>query len=120
MNPVLGSAISRMSAPGIPWNPRIEKPPNPSPLSKSSASRAASGRLMCCQVPGRSMNFRSTIWTPRSAANSSTSAADVTPAAGALWDDSIWVKVSPPLGDDGLLDEEDLGVLGQRPQIVGH
>ena len=79
MNAVVASGISSMSDSWISWKPRIEEPSNPSPLSKSSASSAASGRLMCCQVPGRSTNLRSTISTPRSVANSMTSSADVAP-----------------------------------------
>src|SRR5436305_4754706 len=99
MNAVVASGISSMSDSWISWNPRIDEPSKPSPASKSSASRARSGRLMCCQVPGRSTNLRSTISTPRSVANSRTSPAEVAPAVAAVCELSdVEVKPSFLLG----------------------
>ena len=96
MNAVEESGISSMSDSWISWKPRIEEPSNPSPDSKSPASSAPIGRVMCCHVPGRSTNFKSTISTPRSAANSSTSAGLVAPAAIAVCSLSVRGHGSPP------------------------
>src|SRR5829696_9828530 len=51
-----------MSDSEIPCQPRIEEPSKPSPSSNEVSSKAEIGRVMCCQVPSRSQNFRSTIW----------------------------------------------------------
>ena len=83
-----------MSDSWISWKPRIDEPSKPRPDSKSPASKAPIGNVMCCQVPGRSTNFRSTISTPRSAAKSSTSAGLVAPAAIAVCSLSVVATVS--------------------------
>ena len=56
------SGIRSMSDSEIPCQPRIEEPSKPSPSSKDDSSKAEIGSVMCCQVPSRSQNFRSTIW----------------------------------------------------------
>ena len=71
----LGSGISSMSDSEIPCQPRIEEPSKPSPSSNASAPNARSGSVMCCQVPSRSQNLRSTIETRVSVAHSSASRA---------------------------------------------
>src|SRR6266540_5918658 len=49
------------------------EPSNPSPSLKLSTSSSPSGRLKCCQVPGRSMKRTSTTSTPSALARSKTS-----------------------------------------------
>ena len=71
----VGSGISSMSDSEMPCHPRIEEPSKPSPSSNAPASSARSGSVMCCHVPSRSQNFRSTIETRVSAAHSSASCA---------------------------------------------
>jgi hypothetical protein len=50
-----------MSLSAIPCQPRIEEPSKPIPSAKAAASRARTGTVMCCQLPSRSQNLRSTI-----------------------------------------------------------
>src|SRR5947207_1600994 len=68
-----GSGMSSMSLSSIAWKPRMLEPSNPSPSLKLSTSSSPSGRLKCCQVPGRSMNRTSTTSTPSALARSNTS-----------------------------------------------
>ena len=70
-----GSGTSSMSDSEIPCQPRIEEPSKPSPSSNASAPNARRGSVMCCHVPSRSQNLRSTIDTRVSAAHSSASRA---------------------------------------------
>ena len=70
---VVGSGISTMSDSAISWKPRIDEPSNPSPSLNASSSSAWIERPRCCQVPGRSVNLKSTIRTPCSWASASTS-----------------------------------------------
>src|SRR5207302_787202 len=70
-----------MSLSLIAWNPRIDEPSNPIPSLKRSSVSSLSGIEKCCQVPGRSVNLKSTTWTPASLALRITSAGD-TPAPG--------------------------------------
>jgi hypothetical protein len=49
-----------MSLALIGCQPRIDEPSKPMPSSKSSSSGAWMGTVVCCQMPGRSMNLRST------------------------------------------------------------
>jgi hypothetical protein len=66
--------IISMSDSLIAWNPRIDEPSNPTPSSKMSSSTSAIDLDVCCQVPRRSENRKSTIWTPASLAICITSA----------------------------------------------
>ena len=63
--------ISSMSDSEMPCQPRIEEPSKPSPSSNASSPNALSGSVMCCQVPSRSQNLRSTIFACVSPAHSS-------------------------------------------------
>ena len=51
----------------------LDEPSKPSPSSKASSPNALSGSVMCCQVPSRSQNLRSTIFALVSPAHSSAS-----------------------------------------------
>ncbi len=68
-----GSGIRSMSLSLIVWKPRMLEPSNPRPSLKLSTSSSPSGRLKCCQVPGRSMKRTSTTSTPSAFARSKTS-----------------------------------------------
>jgi hypothetical protein len=59
---VAGSGMRSMSLSAIPCQPRIEEPSKPRPSSKHEASSARKGIVMCCQLPSRSQNLRSTIF----------------------------------------------------------
>jgi len=67
------TGISSMSDSEMPCQPRIEEPSKPSPSSKASSPNALRGSVMCCQVPSRSQNLRSTIFALVSPAHSSAS-----------------------------------------------
>ncbi len=55
------------------FHPRMDDPSRPEPsLNKSSVS-SLTGIVKCCHIPGKSTNFRSTIWTLFFLANSNTS-----------------------------------------------
>jgi hypothetical protein len=69
------SGMSSMSDSEMPCQPRIEEPSNPSPSSNADSSNALIGSVMCCHVPRRSQNFRSTICAVVSRAHSSASRA---------------------------------------------
>src|SRR3990170_6632520 len=74
-----GSGIRIMSDSWIFWNPRMLEPSKPMPSSQmevwmsSSSVSSRGGMEKCCQRPGRSLNFRSTIWIPFSLMNVATS-----------------------------------------------
>ena len=72
---VSACGISSMSDSEIPCQPRIEEPSKPSPSVNACSSSARIGSVMCCQVPSRSQNLRSTIATAVSRAQSSASEA---------------------------------------------
>ena len=67
-----GSGIRIMSDSEISWKPRIEEPSKPRPSSNASSSSPWIDSETCCQVPGRSVNLKSTIRTPCLRAISST------------------------------------------------
>src|SRR5919198_677846 len=69
---VSGSGIMSMSELLIACQPRIEEPSKPNPSSMPDSSRAI-GYVMCCHVPGKSMNLQSIITAPFFSANFSTS-----------------------------------------------
>src|SRR5262245_59098868 len=56
----VGSGRIFMSEALIGCQPRTDEPSKPRPSSKSSSERRLMGIVVCCQMPGRSMNFRST------------------------------------------------------------
>src|SRR5438034_6201594 len=70
-----------MSLSLIAWNPRIDDPSNPIPSLNSSSVSSLRGMEKCCQVPGRSVNLKSTTCTPASLALRITSAGEA-PAPG--------------------------------------
>src|SRR5271169_6630894 len=57
---VLGSGITSMSLAWIGCQPRIEEPSNPSPSSNTASSISLGGTVKCCQMPRKSLNFKST------------------------------------------------------------
>src|SRR6476646_8828679 len=65
---VSGSGSSSMSDSLIFWKPRMDEPSKPMPSVNRSATKSSTGMEKCCQRPGRSMNLKSTIFTPRSLA----------------------------------------------------
>ena len=75
------SGISSMSDSEMPCQPRIEEPSKPSPSSNADSSNAEIGSVMCCHVPSRSQNLRSTILAVVSRAHSSASRASGAVAA---------------------------------------
>ena len=58
------SGISSMSLSLMGWKPRMDEPSKPTPSSKLDSSSLSKGMLVCCHLPGRSMNLRSTITAP--------------------------------------------------------
>src|SRR6266542_1755613 len=57
---VSASGITSMSEAWIACHPRIDEPSNPSPSSNTPSVSSYSGMEKCCQMPTKSMNFRST------------------------------------------------------------
>src|SRR5574337_357279 len=70
---VAGSGIRSMSDSWIAWKPRIDDPSNPTPSVNRSSVNSRLDMEKCCHRPGRSINLRSTIFTPRSFASLITS-----------------------------------------------
>src|SRR5688572_1613424 len=62
--------------------PRTEEPSKPMPSSKSASSSRETGRVVCCHVPGRSQNLRSTNCTSCFFASSITSLGFTLPPSG--------------------------------------
>src|SRR5262252_4655851 len=58
---VAGSGITSMSLAWIGCQPRIDEPSKPSPSSNTASSISLGGAVKCCQVPKKSLNFKSTI-----------------------------------------------------------
>jgi hypothetical protein len=67
-NAVSASGSSSMSDSLIFWKPRIDEPSKPMPSLNSASVKSSTGIEKCCQRPGRSMNLKSTMFTPRSLA----------------------------------------------------
>ncbi len=67
------SGVICMSLALIGCHPRTDEPSKPIPLSNISSSRRATGTVVCCQMPGRSMNLKSTYLHALSLANWMTS-----------------------------------------------
>src|SRR5437879_432994 len=61
---VPGSGMTSMSEALITFQPRMLEPSNPSPSAKMSSLYSVSVVVKCCQVPGRSVNLKSTSFTP--------------------------------------------------------
>src|SRR5215204_1377965 len=70
---VAGSGTTSMSLLLIAFHPLMEEPSNPDPSLNSVSVSSLIGMLKCCQVPIKSTNLRSTIWTFVFFANSNTS-----------------------------------------------
>src|SRR5438309_386846 len=73
MTAVDGSGTTIMSLLLMACQPRIEEPSNPEPSVKTESVNSSIGIVKCCQVPGKSTNFRSTITTLCFFASSNTS-----------------------------------------------
>ena len=70
---VVGSGNSDMSDSLIAWKPRIDEPSKPRPSSNTDWSNDDTGTVKCCMMPGRSQKRTSTISTPSSLMNLSSS-----------------------------------------------
>ena len=70
---VSGWGTSNMSLSLIACQPRMLEPSNPRPSSNVSSSSLPTGIVKCCQSPGKSMNRKSTAFTPRSRHSARTS-----------------------------------------------
>src|SRR3990170_4343905 len=70
---VSGSGTTSMSDVCIDCQPRMDEPSNPRPSSKILGVNSSTGTEKCCQSPGKSMNFMSTITAPCFLAISTTS-----------------------------------------------
>src|SRR6266550_4411312 len=79
---VVGSGMSSMSEALIGCQPRIDEPSRPKPSSNDSSLSCEMVTVVCCQMPGRSMNFRSTSLAPFFSAYLRTSLGDI---AAAMW-----------------------------------
>src|SRR6185503_8439180 len=64
MTAVSASGMRSMSLWLIGWKPRIDEPSKPKPSSNASGTRRWNGTEVCCHLPTRSMNFKSTITAP--------------------------------------------------------
>src|SRR3977135_2128271 len=63
---VAGSEITTIGGPWVPFQPEMREPSNPRPSVKMSSLYSVSVVVKCCQVPGRSVNLKSTSFTSRS------------------------------------------------------
>src|SRR5271154_4759270 len=73
MRAVSGSGTMIMSEALIGCQPRIDEPSNARPSSNRPSFRRAAGMVVCCQIPGKSTNLRSTYLTSCFFARSNTS-----------------------------------------------
>src|SRR5436190_12388045 len=60
---VAGSGMTSMSEALMTFQPRMLEPSNPRPSVKMSSLYSVSVVVKCCQVPGRSVNLKSTSLT---------------------------------------------------------
>ena len=74
MTAEFGSGMKIMSEALIGCQPRIELPSKKKPSLNVPSSSLPIGIVVCCQMPGRSMNLKSTILAPFFSANFRTSA----------------------------------------------
>src|SRR6201993_1909816 len=56
---VLGAGTTSMSLAWIGCQPRIDEPSNPRPSSNTLSSISLGGTVKCCQIPRKSLNFKS-------------------------------------------------------------
>src|SRR6266480_3286749 len=63
---VVGSGMTSMSEALITFQPRMLEPSKPRPSVKMSSLYSVRVVVKCCQVPGRSVNLKSTSFTSRS------------------------------------------------------
>src|SRR3990170_706605 len=117
-----GSGIRIMSLSWIFWKPRMLEPSKPMPSSQmdvwmsSSSVNSRGGIEKCCQSPGKSLNFRSTIWMPLSLTNLATSSGFTggRPPPHNVGRSPLYNHLSPLASPDpdGVLygDDEDLAV----------
>src|ERR1041385_5342835 len=70
---VLGSGMTSMSLAWIGCQPRIEEPSKPRPSSNTASSISLGGTVKCCQMPRKSLNFKSMATAFCSCINFSTS-----------------------------------------------
>ena len=77
--PVVASGTRSMSLSWISWKPRMLEPSKPVPSTNKLGLSSPSGSVTCWNVPGTSVNFRSTIWMPLSWQNLITSSGLVNP-----------------------------------------
>ena len=57
---VSASGMTSMSEAWIACQPRIDDPSNPRPSSNTASLSSSIGMVKCCQMPRKSLNFRST------------------------------------------------------------
>ena len=69
MAAVPASGTRSMSLSSMVWKPLMLEPSKPVPSANNSSVSSLMGSDRCCKVPGRSVNFRSTIWTLLSSAS---------------------------------------------------
>ena len=72
-NAVSGCGTTSMSLSLIACQPRMLEPSKPRPSSNTSSSSLFTGIVKCCQIPGKSMNRRSTALTSFSRHSAKTS-----------------------------------------------
>src|SRR4029453_17963750 len=129
---VSGSGSAIMSDSSIALKPVIEEPSKPiPPSSASSSSSLVIAKLLSC--PRMSVNQSRMNFTSRSSTAVATSSRVITPpmlfqglpaaasqSADGLVHPGQWGGgPAPPRAGDASPDEEDLGVLRQRPEVVG-
>ena len=73
---VSGCGTTSMSLSLIACQPRTLEPSKPRPSSKTSSVSLSTGMVKCCQIPGKSMNRKSTALTFRSRHSAKTSLGD--------------------------------------------
>src|SRR5687768_9096972 len=71
---VVASGLNTMSDSLIAFHPRMELPSKPNPSLKESSTSLCIGIVVCCQMPSRSTNLKSTNLAPFFSAYFSTSA----------------------------------------------
>src|SRR3989338_961332 len=76
---VAGSGMRSMSLACIGCHPLIDEPSKPNPSSKELSSNCGVGKDVCCHIPGKSINFKSSIFALFFFANSKTSFGVINP-----------------------------------------
>src|SRR5215471_8079364 len=109
---VSGSGSSSMSDSLIFWKPRMEDPSKPMPSLNRSAENSSTGIEKCCHRPGRSVNLKSTILTPRSLAWARTAAGEV---LGSAIFGPVTMAMRETLLSGANRRDEHAGLGGRRP-----